>query len=138
MSFGPQSLARRAGAALGGRVDYRLVRSRVVDQYERGRLSRLDVCDAQSELLRAARNCGRALAQPCPICTESTLVLVSYVFGARLPAHGRCVTTAREMDRLSRRSDTLAGYLVEVCTQCRWNHLLQSFPVGGNARARAR
>lgn len=131
MSYSPQTLARGGGGSRGAQVDYRLVRSQVVEEFERGRLSRLDVCDAQSELLRAAKNCGRPLEQACPICSEPNLVLVSYVFGARLPAHGRCVTTAKEMAALARRRDLLAGYLVEVCTECRWNHLLQSFPVGG-------
>ena len=130
MTTRPQSLAGVAGTSSPGQIDYRLVRSRVVDEFQRGRLSRHEVCDAQPELLRAAIHCGRPLGQDCPICEEGGLVLVSYVFGARLPAHGRCVTSARELARLERRTDALTGYLVEVCASCRWNHLLRSFPVG--------
>ncbi|MDQ3642318.1 MAG: ABC transporter substrate-binding protein, partial [Actinomycetota bacterium] len=62
MSFGPQSLqARGVGqTARPGEVDYRLVRRHAIDEFRRGRLSRLDVCDAHPELLRAARNVGEA------------------------------------------------------------------------------
>lgn len=114
-----------------GQIDYRLIRKHTVDEFKRGRLSRIDVCDAQPELLRAARNCGRTSQQVCPICDEEQVVLVSFVFGPRLPAHGRCITTAKELDRLSRRTTDLACYVVEVCPACAWNHLLRSFPLGG-------
>ena len=74
------------GDGLPGQVDYRLTRNAVLGQFQRGRLSRLDVCDAHPELLRAARNVGEARSEPCPICEEPGVVLVSYAFGARLPA----------------------------------------------------
>ncbi|MGH9277383.1 MAG: DUF5318 family protein [Acidimicrobiales bacterium] len=119
-----------------GQIDYRLIRRHTVDEFKRGRLSRLDVCDAQPELMRAAVNCGRTMTEACPICDDEQLRLVSFVFGPRLPAHGRCITTARELDRLGRRVDTLACYMVEVCPGCRWNHLVRSFPIGGR-RARS-
>lgn len=136
MSFGPQSLPGLRPGAAPGRVDYRLVRRHTVDEFHRGRLSRLDVCDAQPELLRAARNLGRSASQPCPICEDENLVTVSFVFGPRLPAHGRAVSSAREMAKLRSRRDPAHCYVVEVCPDCAWNHLLQAFSVGGN-RSRA-
>jgi Family of unknown function (DUF5318) len=120
--------------AAPGQIDYRLARKHVVDEFKRGRLSRQDVCDAHPELLRAARNLGDVTERDCPICEEAQVVLVSYVFGPRLPASGRCVSSRAELDRLSRSSRTLACYVVEVCPECSWNHLARSFPVG---RARA-
>ena len=36
-------------------------------------------------------------AAECPICELETMVHVSYVFGSRLPAHGRCVTSQAEL-----------------------------------------
>ncbi len=134
MSFRPESLRGARPTAPTGQIDYRLVRRHIVDEFRRGRLSRTDVCDAQPELLRAARNCGRESQEMCPICDEHSVVLVSFVFGPRLPAHGRCITTAKELDRLDRRVAQLACYVVEVCPSCAWNHLLRSFPIGG-ARA---
>jgi hypothetical protein len=131
MTFRPESLRGARPDAGPGQIDYRLVRKHTVDEFKRGRLSRIDVCDAQPELLRAARNCGRTGQQVCPICEEEQIVLVSFVFGPRLPAHGRCVTSAKELDRLDRRTGQLACYVVEVCPSCAWNHLLRSFPLGG-------
>lgn len=134
MTFRSESLRGVRPDAVPGQIDYRLIRKRTVDEFHRGRLSRIDVCDAQPELMRAARNCGRPSQLVCPICEEEPVVLVTFVFGPRLPAHGRCVTTAKELDRLDRRIGALAGYVVEVCPACAWNHLLRSFPIGGRAR----
>src|SRR5262245_42056115 len=79
MSFRPESLRGARPASEPGQIDYRLVRKHTVDEFKRGRLSRLDVCDAQPELLRAAVNCGRTSQQVCPICDEDQVVLVTFV-----------------------------------------------------------
>ena len=63
---------------------------------------------------------------------------VTYVFGPRLPAHGRCPATATELARLCRRTDEVACYVVEVCPECAWNHLARTYPAGGRYRAAAR
>jgi len=131
MTLRPESLRGHRPNAAPGQIDYRLIRRHTVDEFHRGRLSRIDVCDAQTELMRAAVNCGRPSRETCPICEEDQVVLVTFVFGPRLPAHGRCVTSAKELDKLGRRANELAGYVVEVCPSCAWNHLLRSFPVGG-------
>ena len=118
-------------ARVTGRVDYRLARNAVVSEFRKGRLSRLDVCDAQPELLRAALNASEESREDCPICEEAKVRLVSYVFGSRLPASGRCVTSRRELAKLTRDGRELACYVVEVCPNCSWNHLAQSFPITG-------
>lgn len=127
---GPESLGFRR--PVPGQIDYRLARRHVVDEFHRGRLSRLDVCDAHPELLRAARNVGDPTDQECPICEDATLVLVSFVFGARLPPSGRCVSSRQELAKLARRPTELACYVVEVCPACSWNHLARTFPLGGH------
>ena len=53
-----------------GEIDYRLARNMVVSEFRKGRLSRLDVCDAHPELLRAARNVGEPAIQDCPVCEQ--------------------------------------------------------------------
>jgi hypothetical protein len=127
-----------AGALRGsqprrGIVDHRLARRMLINQVRIGRLGREEVCDAHPELLRAARNVGVETTSVCPICDEEQLRIVTYVFGARLPAHGRCVSTAAEMRALSTRSDELTAYVVEACIGCRWHHLLRVLPIGGDA-----
>lgn len=141
MSFGPEAI--RGGGDGGGvngrphngQVDYRLARNAVISEFKKGRLSRVDVCDAHPELARAAREVGTATTEPCPICEDADVVLVSYVFGPRLPAHGRCVTTTRELRSLSRRATTNTCYVVEVCPECSWNHLARMYTLGGSAAA---
>ena len=83
-----------------------------------------------AELVRAARNVGTPSTEDCPICEDNKLVHVSYVFGSRMPAHGRCITTMAEMAKLDRGSRELACYVVEVCPECSWNHLSRTFPLG--------
>ncbi|MFI5042437.1 MAG: DUF5318 family protein, partial [Acidimicrobiales bacterium] len=123
---------------MAGQVTYRLARNSVVSEFHKGRLSRLDVCDAHPELVRAARGVGEETAEPCPICEETNVVLVSYAFGSGLPPSGRCITTKAELSRASRSSSgDVACYVVEVCPACSWNHLAQSFVLSRRNRARA-
>jgi hypothetical protein len=130
MSFRPEALrGASARSELAGDVDYRLARNMVVREFQKGRLSRLDVCDAHPELLRAAINVGEESREDCPICEEGKVRLVSYAFGSRLPASGLCVTSKQELARLSKTTRTLRCYVVEVCVACSWNHLARSFTV---------
>ena len=130
MSFRPEALrGAGAGAEVGGDVDYRLARNMAVSEFHKGRLSRLDLCDAQPELLRAATNVGEETREDCPICEEVKVRLVSYAFGSRLPPSGTCVTSKGELAKLSKGGRELRCYVVEVCPSCSWNHLARSFTV---------
>ncbi len=119
-----------------GQVDYRFMRQTTVAGFRAGRIARHEVCDAHPELVRAARNLGAPTQEPCPICEEASVVLVSYVFGPRLPAHGRCVASRAELRRLARQGADRSCYVVEVCPECRWHHLARSFPLSVAGRAR--
>jgi hypothetical protein len=136
MSFTVNTL--RGGASSGGRavVDHRLERLSLINEVRRGRLRREQVCDAHPELIRAAKNMGAPSSVTCPICEEVKLVLVTYVFGARLPSHGRCVSTKEELAKYNTRDDELDAYVVEACVNCRWHHLLRVLPVGGRSARR--
>jgi Family of unknown function (DUF5318) len=124
--------ALRGAGERRGTVDHGFARRILINEYKRGRLSRDQVCDAHPELIRAATNVGSPVDQSCPICDEFELRLVTYVFGARLPAHGKCVSTAKEMAMLNRRRDELAAYVVEACVGCHWHHLRKVLPLGGS------
>ena len=108
-----------------GDVDYRLARASVIADYRGGLVARNDVCDAHPELVRAAREVGTDVTGACPICDERTLVQVTYVFGPRLPAHGRCISLRGELSRLARRPGVHVAFVVEVCRECSWNHLVR-------------
>jgi Family of unknown function (DUF5318) len=117
-----------------GVVDHRLSRQHLINEFRRGRLAQHQVCDAHPELIRAARALGDPGTVVCPICEDAKVVLVTYVFGPRLPSFGRCISSKREMVELNRRSDDLTAYFVEVCPDCRWHHLLRVVPIGGKKR----
>ncbi len=114
------------------------MRESTVREYRKGRLGKPEVCDAQSELLRVARNLGRETTTECPICKDSILVHVSFAFGPGLPASGRALGPG-DLATVTRRSGDYECYVVEVCAACGWNHLLRMFPVGTSvAKGRAR
>ena len=127
------------GADGPGEIDYRLARQSVLSEYRKGRVARHEICDAHPELARAARECGEPTRLTCPVCEEVNVVLVSYVFGPRLPAFGRCITSKRELQAIAKRSGNFSCYVVEVCPNCSWNHLARTFllnPARSSAAAR--
>ena len=128
MPFDPTKVT---SGSVPGEIDYRLARRMLISEYKKGRLDRHEVCDGQKELMRAARNVGEPSERDCPICEEHKLVLLTYVFGPRMPAHGRCVTTKKEVAALPRDGGDLAAYVVEVCPACKWNHLARTFLIPG-------
>lgn len=126
---GDIAMAQAYANSAGGSIDFRLARERTIFAYKSGEATRSEVCDAQRELMRNARECGTPIDTPCPICGEQKLVEVLYVFGPRLPASGRCIVTAADLDRVRSYQGSFTGYDVEVCTSCRWNHLMRTNPV---------
>ena len=111
-------------------VDYRLARQRMIDGFEKGAIGRDLVCDAQPMLLRNAEHCSTPTSIDCPICAETQVRHVTYVFGPRLPAHGRCISTPKELKRLANRQGEFTAYLIEVCLGCRWNHMVRTSTLG--------
>jgi len=113
-------------------VEYRLARQAVIDYWKNGKIERENLCDAQPMLKRNAIHCGVPIEEGCPICEPGEVYYVTYVFGPRLPAHGRCVSTKGELQRLNGRKTQLSAYVIEVCPDCGWNHLVRSASLGGN------
>lgn len=140
MKPSPSKAATAGRAAAPGQpaaaaVDYRLTRAATLRAWRSGQLGRHEVCDAQRELQRNAEFCGQPTGRSCPVCDSEGLVEVTYVFGARLPKHGRCITTRAELQRLQHRVSVSTGYVVEVCTACGWNHLVRRVTLGGRRSA---
>lgn len=118
---------------MGGQVDYTLKRRALLREYREGVRSRLDLCDAHPELMRAARYVGAETGRECPVCDKGGLRLVCYVYGDALRRHrvnGRCITGAKELQQLDETVDEFTCYEVEVCTDCSWNHLSRSYLLG--------
>ena len=84
-----------------------------------------------SELMRVAKNLGRATDTDCPICEQAHLVHVVFAFGPGLPSGGLALTDVRVLPKSSRKDAEVLCYLVEVCTECAWNHLVSVFAPRG-------
>ena len=105
-------------------IDYALARRALLRDLERGTVTRLDVCDAHPELLRAARHVGDPADHRCPVCSGRHVRYVSYVYGDQLrQANGRCIVHPSELERLDAANEEYTRYVVEVCPDCGWNFL---------------
>ena len=112
-------------------VEYRLARQTVIDLWKNGKIEQENLCDAQPMLKRNAIHCGVPIEESCPICELGEVYYVTYVFGPRLPAHGRCISTKGELQRLNNRKTRLSAYVIEACPDCGWNHLVRIASLGG-------
>ena len=110
-----------------GAVDYTLAKRALLRQARGGLFSRLEICDAHPELLRAARYVGEDAARPCPVCDEHHLRLLAYVYADELKRDNGRVWTIDEALVIAARCKGGACYVVEVCTACSWNHLAEAF-----------
>ncbi len=113
-------------------IDYALARRALLRDLERGAVTRLDVCDAHPELLRAARHVGDPADFRCPVCSGRHVRYVSYVYGDQLrQANGRCIVHPSELERLDAAHEEYTRYVVEVCPDCGWNFLTRRELHGG-------
>lgn len=127
MTGGRTLLESRARAV----VDYSLARRATLAGLTAGRVARREVCDAQAYLVRAVRYHGHAVDDPCPLCGARSLGQVFFTYGDcfRADANGRA-RPPRELLALADEVAEFTAYLVEVCADCRWNHLLASYVLG--------
>ncbi|WP_043537538.1 DUF5318 family protein [Saccharomonospora cyanea] len=114
-------------------VDYALQRRAVLAEYYSGRVSTLDVCDATPYLLRAARFHGTPSPTACPVCRETALTNVAWVYGDELRHAAGSARAPEELDRMANRFSEFTVYVVEVCRSCGWNHLVKSYVLGTGA-----
>jgi hypothetical protein len=110
-----------------GSVDYTLAKRALLREFRTGLLSRLDVCDAHPELLRAAKYVGRRTNRACPICKKEELRLLAYVYADDLRTDNGRVWELSEALNVAAAHRGGACYVVEVCTGCSWNHLSQAY-----------
>lgn len=89
-----------------------------------------DALDPHPDLLRAARHHGEPASSDCPWCGSASLVLLRYVYSDELgPFSGR-LKTVPELHDMAPNFGFLDVYVVEVCPDCGWNHLLRTYVLG--------
>ncbi|HEY1329970.1 MAG TPA: DUF5318 family protein [Actinomycetota bacterium] len=118
---------RRPRSPGHGVVDYTLAKRALLRNFRVGLLSKPDICDAHPELLRAARYLGAQASRPCPVCDKFELRLLAYVFADGLKHNNGRAWSVKEALALARAQAGSACYVVEVCTDCCWNHLSEAF-----------
>ncbi|MFM7718274.1 MAG: DUF5318 family protein [Actinomycetota bacterium] len=125
---GPAAKGRRTGTrARLANVDYSLAKRALLLRAHTGLLSKADICDAHPDLVRAGTHVGEPARRRCPVCGESKLRLLAYVFGDDLKAdNGRVWPLATGL-RLAADRRGAWCYIVEVCIGCKWNHLSEAY-----------
>ena len=95
-----------------------------------------DICDADPMLLRTAKYHGEPTERDCPVCRRTRLTHLTYTFGAEMGELSGRVRSKKELEGLAHEFGAFRVYVVEVCRDCHWNHLVISYVLGdGNPRA---
>lgn len=122
----------RVGSTLWGVVNYRneishqLTRRHVLQMFREGLITRDSVCDADFLLITAGRYHGHPSTYPCPVCGGMNLRTVLWVYGEDI---GKASGSARNEEEIAKLVDggrECTVHTVEVCPDCRWNHLLKA------------
>lgn len=120
-------------------VDYALQRRADLAALFAGRVSAYDACDAHPYLRLAARHYGEPSASPCPVCGHDSMRDVHYAYGDALGRSAGQAKSRAELPRMAAAYAEFTVYVVEVCADCGWNHLIRSFVLGdaGDRRPKA-
>lgn len=113
-------------------VDYALQRRSTLRSLQ-GRvrtIARSDACDADPLLIKSAVHHGEPHPEPCPVCRRPSLALLRYVFGTQLGQYSGRLRTRDELDEMQGEFGEFKVVVVEVCHQCGWNHMIESFLLG--------
>jgi hypothetical protein len=117
-------------------IDYALQRRRTLQSLrEPGRrIARLEVCDADPMLVRAAKHHGESSQVPCPVCDSKDLVNLQYVFGEQLGQYSGRIKRSAELEEMAHEFGEFKVVVVEVCPACHWNHMILSYLLGDGVK----
>jgi len=118
-------------------VDYSLQRRRTLLELQ-GALRTMvshEALDADPMLIRAALHHGMLTEQRCPVGGCTRLIRLNYTFGDQLGQYSGRIKSAEELEAMENEYGEFSVYVVEVCSECGWNHIVESY-VLGDGRAR--
>ena len=117
-------------------IDYALQRRRTLEGLKAPgrRLARLEACDADPMLLRAAKHHGEQAKGSCPVCDKPDMVLLHYVFGEQLGQYSGRIKRTPELEEMAHEYGEFKVVVVEVCLACSWNHMILSFLLGDGVK----
>lgn len=119
------------------RVSYALQRRSVLESLRRpGAALRADPCDAEPLLISSALHHGEPAGIACPVCASNKLMNLNYVFGDQLGQFSGRIKSSAELDEMETQFGEFKVRVVEVCPDCRWNHLIESYLLGDGIKRR--
>lgn len=113
-------------ALIRNEVSHRWEKRMLLRAWNEGKIERDAICDADFLLVEASKYHGYPAERPCPICEGDTLREVNWIYGENLGARANTARKETEIVRIVGEVGPVTVHLVEVCTRCRWNHLLAS------------
>lgn len=118
------------------RVSHALQRRATLEAMRRpaALLSGIDPCDADPLLVRSALHHGVLAARDCPVCTSQRLMVLNYVFGDQLGQFSGRIKSAEELCEMETEVGEFKVRVVEVCPDCNWNHLIETYVLGDGVR----
>jgi hypothetical protein len=119
-------------------VDFGLQRRHALQAARRPQrsLDEADPCDADPLLIRSATHHGERSAIPCPICNRDALANLNYVFGDQLGQYSGRIKSRDELIEMQNQYGEFTVRVVEVCTQCGWNHMISTYLLGDGTKRR--
>ena len=109
-------------------VSYEWERAQHLRELRAGKVKREELCDAGFLLRAAAEHHGVDMQKPCPVCGEE-LRLTRWVYGDSLKRRAGSARSAAEIAEMAAEGLEFTVHFVEVCSACRWNHLLRAATV---------
>lgn len=113
-------------------VDYALQRRSTLEDL-RGALRTLesrDALDADPMLIRSALHHGDLTTRRCPVFDCGRLIELHYAFGDQLGQYSGRIKSIPELEEMESEYGEFSVYTVEVCTECGWNHIVESYVLG--------
>lgn len=111
-------------------VDYSLSRRALLREVSAGRVGTYEVCDASPYLRSAAKFHGEPTEVRCPVCRRDNLTHVHYIYGDELRQSAGQARRRAELSALAATLREFQVYVVEICRNCGWNHLVEQFLLG--------
>ena len=117
-------------------IDYALQRRSTLEKLRRpGKaLARLEMCDADPMLLRAAKHHGEPAGGPCPVCDSPDMLLLHYIFGDQLGQYSGRIKRIAELEAMAHEYGEFKVVVVEVCLACSWNHMILTYLLGDGVK----
>ncbi|ALC07027.1 hypothetical protein CDES_13485 [Corynebacterium deserti GIMN1.010] len=107
-------------------ISHQLARRRTLRQFHAGLVRKETICDAEFILVTASKYHGEQAAYPCPVCGSDELRVVLWVYGDEIGKAAGSARSEEEIEQLVKDGHQATVHTVEVCSHCKWNHLLKA------------